>query len=196
MTDFDTDHAPPVDPVLRARNRRMLVVIAIAFLGTFFAAGVLRFSGWRPAGLKSKGELLQPAADLHARGLVLADGQPYPWEPIARKWRIVVVPPAQCAQACDTLARQLDTVWQIQGKDASRVDVLWLGAVPAAAPATSHQRALRNDEGVHAALPRSGTEAGPVTYVMDPNGFAVLRYAPGFDPGDLRTDLSRLLKLQ
>jgi hypothetical protein len=31
--------------------------------------------------------------------------------------------------------------------------------------------------------------------VVDPNGFVVLRYAPGFDLGDLRTDLSRLLKL-
>ena len=32
-------------------------------------------------------------------------------------------------------------------------------------------------------------------YVLDPNGFVVLRYAPGSDPGDVRTDLSRLLKV-
>ncbi len=190
------DALPPIDSTARTRNRRVLLVIAIAFLGTFFAAGALRLSGWRPAGLKSKGELLQPATDLHLRTLALADGQPYPWAPIERKWRIVAVPPVQCAAACDTLARQLDIVWQLFGKDAARVDVLWLGPVPAAAPASSHQRSLRMDDGFRAALPHSGTDAGPVVYVMDPNGFAVLRYAPGFEPGDLRTDLSRLLKLQ
>jgi len=32
-------------------------------------------------------------------------------------------------------------------------------------------------------------------YVLDPNGFVVLRYAPGFDASGLRTDLSRLLKV-
>ena len=56
----------------------------------------------------------------------------------------------------------------------------------------------RGQEGLdelRAALPRSG-DAGPVTYVVDPNGFAILRYAPGQDPGDLRSDLSKLLRLR
>ena len=32
-------------------------------------------------------------------------------------------------------------------------------------------------------------------YVIDPNGFVILRYPPGFDPAGLRADLARLLKL-
>ena len=48
-----------------------------------------------------------------------------------------------------------------------------------------------------AALPRAEDPAGgPVTYIVDPNGFAILRYPPGHDPADLRSDLSRLLKLR
>lgn len=34
------------------------------------------------------------------------------------------------------------------------------------------------------------------TWLVDPYGFTVLRYAPGFDPGDLRTGLARLLKIE
>ena len=59
----------------------------------------------------------------------------------------------------------------------------------------SHQRALRDTPALRAALPAVDA-AGPVTYIIDPNGFAILRYAPGHDPGDLRSDLSKLLKLK
>ena len=41
-----------------------------------------------------------------------------------------------------------------------------------------------------------GDPAGIPVYVIDPNGFVILRYAPGFDPVDLRTDVARLLKLR
>jgi hypothetical protein len=30
---------------------------------------------------------------------------------------------------------------------------------------------------------------------MDPNGFVILRYPPGSDPGGLRSDLAKLLRL-
>ena len=37
---------------------------------------------------------------------------------------------------------------------------------------------------------------GLPVYVIDPNGFVILRYAAGSDPGDLRSDLAKLLKLK
>ncbi len=46
--------------------------------------------------------------------------------------------------------------------------------------------------------PQLGTpEPMPVVpvYVIDPNGFLILRYPPGSDPGGLRADLAKLLKL-
>lgn len=179
-----------------ARNKRTLTIVAVAFLGTFLLAGILRFSGWRPEGLKARGELLQPAVDVHAVKPRLADGSVYPWNPVERKWRILVVPSADCSSQCAQLANQLDTLWQILGKDAPRVDLLWWGAVPEGAPAASHPRALQADPTLLAKLPRANDPAGPVTYILDPNGFVVLRYKPGTDPGDIRTDLSRLLKLR
>lgn len=43
--------------------------------------------------------------------------------------------------------------------------------------------------------PRANDAAGVPVYVIDPNGFVILRYAPGFDPAGLRADLVKLLKL-
>lgn len=189
----------PVQP--RNRNRAMLIAIFAIFLGSFFVAGALRFSGWRPSGLKNHGELLQPPADLRKLEPRLADGSAYRWNPAARTWRIVVAPPADCAAECVELAGQIDLVWQLFGRDADRVEVLWMGKPPAGAKTAAPFRQLQMSPALRAALPRaddtgaSGRRGVPV-YVVDPNGFAILRYAPGFDPGDLRSDVARLLKLR
>ncbi|MCL1635941.1 hypothetical protein M2650_15060 [Luteimonas sp. SX5] len=186
----------------RNRNRRMLIAIFAIFLGSFFVAGVLRFSGWRPSGLKNHGELLQPPSDLRQMEPVLADGSVYRWNPVERTWRIVVAPPADCTQACVELAREIDVVWQLFGRDADRVHVLWMGAPPAGVKKTTVKlQSLRPAPALRAALPRvddagSAGRPGVPVYVVDPNGFVILRYAPGFDPGDLRTDVARLLKLR
>src|SRR5690606_33888645 len=44
----------------RRRNRKMLLAIFALFFGSMLLAGLLRFSGWRPEGTKSHGELLEP----------------------------------------------------------------------------------------------------------------------------------------
>lgn len=184
------DTAPP------NRNRFVLVAIFAIFFGAFALAGILRFSGWRPAGMKNHGELLQPPGDLRALSPTLADGRAYPWNPVERTWRIVVAPPPACGDACVTLSRQIDTVWQLFGRNADHVEVLWLGEPPAAAKRGPELRVLKDDPALRAALPRLNDPAGMPVYVVDPNGFVVLRYAPGFDPSHLRQDMSRLLKLK
>ena len=179
----------------RKRNRNVLVLIAVMIFGSFLVAGLLRFSGWRPEGMKNKGELLEPPGDLRQVHPQLVDGGEYEWNPVERHWRILVAPPRACGSACDQLANDIDKVWQLTGREADRVQIFWLGQVPANAPAMSHQRALRDAPALRAALPGADT-TGPVTYIVDPNGFAILRYPPGHDPGDLRSDLSKLLKLK
>jgi hypothetical protein len=197
MTDTDNPHP--------RRNRMLLLVIFAIFFGSMLLAGVLRFSGWRPAGMKNNGELLQPPVDLRARIPKLADGGDYRWNPAARTWRIVLAPPAGCTDACTTLAQDIDIVWKLMGRNADQVDVLWLCAEPGcSAPAPLRDdpalRLLRPDPALRAALPRvdaaSGDRAqGVPVYVIDPNGFLILRYPPGADPAGLRADLAKLLKL-
>lgn len=198
MNDTATNnpHANGTGADPRRRNRFALIAIFAIFFGAFAIAGVLRFSGWRPAGMKNHGELLQPPGDLRTLTPTLADGSAYAWDPMRRMWRIVIAPPAGCTKVCVTLSQQIDTVWQLFGRNADHVEVLWLGEPPEGAKRGYELRVVRDDPALRAALPRLNDPAGVPVYVIDPNGFVVLRYAPGFDPSHLRQDMSRLLKLK
>ena len=194
-----TDSRPlPTLPVReRNRNRALLLLIVAVFFGSAIVAGALRFSGWRPAGMKNHGELLQPPGDL--RGVVprLVDGGDYAWNPVERTWRIVVAP-RRLHEACVTLSRDLDKVWRLFGHNADHVNILWVGEPPEGALRNRVWNVLEPMPAFTAQLPRleeGGPQGAPV-YVVDPNGFVILRYAPGFDPGHLRTDVARLLKLK
>ena len=178
----------------RNRNRLILVALAALFLVPMLVAGILRFTDRHPAINRQKGELLQPPADLRDATPRLAAGGTYAWNPEARTWRILVPAPAQCDAKCVQLAEGVDKVRALAGRDMIRVDILWLGAHPANLP-TGGVRVLADDAALRARLPRADDPHGTPVYVLDPNGFVVLRYAPGFDIGDMRTDLSRLLKL-
>jgi hypothetical protein len=184
----------------RFRNRLVLLAICALFFGSLLFAGALRFSGWRPAGTKVHGELLQPPGDLRGVAPRLINGDAYHWNPIQRIWRIALAPPADCTVACAKLARQIDTVWQLMGQDSDHVQVLWIGSPPSVAMHGSALQVVQPSTALLAGLPRLHSAAGepphgvPV-YIIDPNGFVILRYAPGFDPSGLRTDLATLTKL-
>lgn len=182
--------------IARNRNRIALLVVFALFFGGFLIAGALRFSGWRPEGMKNHGELLEPPADLRGIAPQLVEGGEYRWNPVERTWRIVVPATADCGAACGKLAADIELVRELFTKDADRVHLLWIGDYPAEGPRTPALRLLQDTPALREALPRSVDPAGVPVYVVDPNGFVVLRYAPGFDPGHLRTDLSRLLKLK
>ena len=214
----------PAELATRRRNRNMLVLLFVLFFGGMLIAGLLRFSGWRPEGTKNKGEMLQPYGDLRAYAPTLANGGAYGWKDEPRIWRIVAMP-RDCdttrATECARLLADFDKVWRLMTKDADRVHVLWAGAMP---PGVAGSSDLPGRAGVglderaecralpvvgagvvegdrqHAHVARAGLArwdeaGGDAAWLVDPNGFVVLRYAPGFDPGDLRTDLARLLKI-
>ncbi|GHC02041.1 hypothetical protein [Thermomonas carbonis] len=189
----------PEQLAVRRRNRNMLVALFVLFFGGMLVAGLLRFSGWRPDGTKNKGEMLQPYGDLRGYTPTLADGSAYGWKDEPRIWRIVAMP-RDCdttrAAECTRLLADFDKVWRLMTKDADRVHVLWAGAMPPGATVPEEVRLVRADDGLRAGLVRwEDTAGGDAAWLVDPNGFVVLRYAPGFDPGDLRTDLARLLKI-
>ena len=192
----------PVRAVQR-RNRAALLVVLVMFFGGMLVAGALRFSGWRPDGMKNKGEMLQPYVDLREYAPTLADGRAYAWHDSPRTWRIVAMP-RDCdttrAAECTRLLADFDKVWRLMTKDADRVHVLWAGAMPPGAKVPDEVRLVRADDGLRAGLARwditpDESRRGDAAWLVDPNGFVVLRYAPGFDPGDLRSDLARLLKI-
>jgi hypothetical protein len=179
----------------RTRGRWILVGLFALFFGTVFGAGVLRFAGWQPTGHKNSGEMLQPPIDARAITPQLAAGGAYAWNPNERIWRIVAVAPADCGQPCSKLAQDLDKVWRLFGHRADKVQILWVGPLPAHAPATEARVLVSPTPALLAALPRHADARGVPVYVIDPNGFVILRYPPRFDAGGLYKDVSKLLKL-
>lgn len=181
-------------------GRRTLILLLLVFIGPILVAMAMGWLNLHPSGTRSKGELLSPKPDLRAFALIRADGSAYPWEPERRLWRIVLAPPPGWCEAhaadCAKLARDVDKVWQMFGKNADHAQVLWFGGMPAQVPLSPGWQPMREDAKLSAALPRNQTtDAGVPAYVVDAYGFVVLRYAPGFDPGDLRRDMGKLLQL-
>lgn len=177
----------------QTRSRLQLLLLAALFAAPVLVAVVLHASGWEPARTRNHGELLQPPLDLRDARLVRADGTPYAWEPAARRWRVVVVPTADCS-GCATLVEGLDKVWQLQGRRADRLDVLWFGPLPPGAQPFRRFVPMQPDAAFAARLPRLPASGAPAAYLLDPQGFLALRYEPGFDVAHLRADVAQLLK--
>jgi len=181
-------------PNSRTRSRLTLLLIAALFLSSFGIAAFLRFTGWTPGQGRNYGELLQPPRDLTGEQLHLADGRPYPWAPEKNVWRIVVVPADDCTDACSRMLDSLHRVWQMQGRNADHIDVLWFGALPAEGPRFRRLLAMQPSPALSAALPDSARADAVPVYLIDPSGFLALHYRAGFDPTGLKKDLGKLVK--
>ena len=184
----------PIDPVRQRRARMALIALAALFVLPFAAAAVLHLSGWKPTQTRNHGEMLQPLLDLRDLSLKRADGSVYAWQPYDRVWQVAVVATPDCAQVCVELVDGLDKVWQLQGRRADRLNVLWFGALPADAARFRTLIEMTPDAGLSARLPGLATQGRPNAYLIDPNGYVVLRYAQDFDVAHMREDVTRMLK--
>ena len=178
------------------RSRATLLLVVALFFTSFGIAVYLIYSGWRPTATRNAGELLATPVELGSLGLTRAGGGAYPeWEGDKRLWRVVVLPPTGCGEPCLRLSDNLYRIWIAEGRHADRVQVLWFGEVPAQAPDYRAFLPMQPSQALRAKLPVSHVEGSLAVYLIDPNGFLVMRYAPGFDPSGLRKDLARLLKV-
>src|SRR5690606_37727625 len=122
--EMSTPPPPPLDTRARNRNRLALVAVSAVFvLPILIAMWIARADRIRGA-TGVHGEMYDPARDLRAVTLEPGDGSTYAWAPETRTWRILVVAPANCAQACVDLVADLDKVWRLFGRNAGRVHVL------------------------------------------------------------------------
>lgn len=176
------------------KSRLILILIVVMFFSSFFIAWGLRFTGWMPKGSKNFGELIQPPINLTTSSFLYADGKVYPWDPEKHVWRVVVVATPDCTDVCTAMTDTLFRVWESQGRQAERVDVLWFGELPKGARTFRQLFAMETSSELIAALPQKATATSLPVYIMDNRGNLVMQYRPGFNPSDLRKDLARLLK--
>ena len=181
----------PHSTTARTRSRLVLLLIAAMFAAPFGAALYLHYTGWQPPRTKNYGEMLHPARDLRDVRLTRADGSRFEWHHEDHVWRVLVAPPADCGASCEQLADKLRRIWIGLGNNAGNVQVLWIGAPPHASFRTLVP--LNADSSFALRVPDAARADAIPVYVIDPSGYLILRYAPGFNPRDLRRDLTQLV---
>ena len=188
----------------RASGRlKMLLVVAVCALpviASYFTFFVVRPSGTGTA----YSALIQPAVAMPAVPARWVDGSEKPLRSLVGQWLLVVVDGGACAAACEKrlyLQRQLR---EMTGREAGRIDKLWLVVDDAplsptlqqALAATPAMTILRLPRDVVAAWlkPAPGQALEDHVYIVDPLGDWMMRAPADADPSRLKRDIDRLLR--
>ena len=156
----------------------MLLVLAAVFVLPFVIGSGLFWSGWRPAGLRNHGELIQPPRALPSV------------EALQGKWLLIVPARDGCAQAClDTLQR-LQQAHAALGKNQGRVQRVVIGAMPIQA----QDLKVISPTADEVAWRRALDDFAPAVFVADPFGNVMMRYGEPIDARSVLRDMERLLK--
>ncbi len=176
------------------RSRLVLLLIVAMFFGSFGIAAWLRFTGWLPGHSRNLGQLLQPPILLSDLSLQRRDGGAFTWTPDRNDWHLVVTPAADCTTACAALFDRLYRLWLSEGRQASRLQVLWFGDLPPGASGYRGLVLMQASPDLLARLPERAQATAIPADLVDAEGYVILHYRAGFDAADVRKDLSRLLK--
>ena len=188
----------------RMKQRLTLVGVFLMFMLPILLALVLNMPGvtWRPFGVRNHGELLQPAVSVAQFTLQAVDGGSLPATPLVGGWTVLLVARAPCDSDCKAAIDSLHRIQLSLGEHGGRVQLLWLAtgkaeltptaisALRATTPTLHVVRTPNKPIPAELAAPDTGAAAN----VIDPRGFLILRYAPGFAARDLLKDLERLLR--
>ena len=141
--------------------------------------------GWASGARANYGELIAP------RPLAGA-----PFEALRGKWVLVVFDAAACGAGCKDKLYFVRQVRRAQGKDAERIERLWVltdRRAPAAQllDAIAGTRIAVLDAAPAAAFPGERTRH---IYLVDPLGNLMMRFPSDPDPSKVIKDLQRLLK--
>lgn len=178
-----------MDPTQRRRGRLTFVLVAAAFLGTPLLAALWYAYGDAGHGTRvNRGTLIDPPRPVEgAAALGLSD-----------KWTFVVRAREACDAPCaETLLmlRQLRLSFGNDAKHLARVLVSGQAEADRATLAAEHPdlRVLAAADARALVAALDSTAPGQA-FVVDPLGNAMLSYAPGTPPADIKADMKRLLK--
>jgi cytochrome oxidase Cu insertion factor (SCO1/SenC/PrrC family) len=187
----------PADKAVKHGRVKLLLMAA------FFAAPVLlawlayRFD-WATGTSGNYGVLLKPAA-LPDAALRTLDGRALSLARLRGKWVLVQFDESRCDAYCERKLYFMRQVRRALGRDAERVERLWVltdAGVPSATllAATEGTRVVRVASGRFlAAFPAQATPTDHI-YLVDPMGNLMLRFPREPDPSRMLKDLQRLLK--
>jgi cytochrome oxidase Cu insertion factor (SCO1/SenC/PrrC family) len=169
--------------------------VAVApVLGSF-----LLYLFWSPSSHTNYGTLLAPKAVPVAAALQLADGGRFSFETLQGRWVMVAFDRGECDSACEKRLWLMRQVRQAQGKDVARMERVLISEGQAQLPESIRSAyagtwfAYGQDAGIAAlfAAPRNRFEH---IYLIDPQGYLMLRFPAEPDPKQMIRDISRLLR--
>jgi hypothetical protein len=189
---------------LRARNLRMLAVLAGLFLLPLAVAFWTYYgTDWRPARTVNHGELIEPVRSLPAAHLQSAiPSGAAPAELFHRKWSLVYVGDGRCEDACRQALYVMRQTRLSLNSEMSRVDRVFL----ATSQCCAREYLVHEHPGL-LVLDATGASANallgvfPVNereqslFVVDPLGNLMMRYDVRQNPKGLLQDLKKLLSL-
>ena len=187
---------PQADEQRRRGRRVALLILALSAAPT--VAAWLAFFVWPPQSRTNYGELIEPRplSDPEMRRL---DGNAFRLSQLRGRWLLLQVDSGSCGEACRRKLVYMRQARLALGKDAERLERVWLLDDAAEPP----PGLLREHEGLNvvravggsflAELPGSGSPPGYI-YVVDPRGTLMLRFPGELDPRRMLKDLARLLK--
>lgn len=176
-------------------RRTLLLLAAVAALPLICAYAFYQF--WRPEHSVNHGELIATGA-LPGTPLTDLAGKTFSSDALRGKWLLVTVQPPSCDQTCQRSIYYMRQVRLTQGKNAARVERLWLlsgAGVPDPRLLAEHAGLLvarPQDASWLGLLPAKGERSAHI-YLIDPLGNIVLRYDQDADPKGMIKDLTRLL---
>lgn len=187
----------------RASGRFKMLLVLLVCAAPVVASYYSYFIA-RPGGGTAYSTLIQPAVPAPALQALTLDGQPQALRGLAGQWLLVVVSGGGCDVVCEKrlfLQRQLR---EMTGREADRVDKLWL-LIDDAPIAPALQQAMLGSPAMNILrLPRTvvsawlqpapGQALEDHLYIVDPLGDWMMRAPVNADPSKLKRDVERLLR--
>jgi len=189
---------------MTTRSRRARVLLVVTFLLFFLpivGAWLLNVFAphWLPFGTLNHGTLVQPARPLGDAGLALGAGGTHAPAMLTGRWTILHLPGGPCGKRCIEVLGRTGQVHKALGDDMNRVQRLLVFADPArargiAAP-TGPAIAVADGEWLKSFRFDGAAHFLPGIYLVDPQGYLMMRYPLDVEQRGLLADLERLLKI-
>ena len=179
--------------------RRLLLVTFVVFFLPVLAAWLLNVlaPGWLPFGTVNHGTLVQPVRAIASSGLVGLDGRAVDEDYLRGRWTLVQVIRAPCDRDCLDALLRTRQVRRALGEDIDRTQHLAVLAAPAFAADFGELElscAVADDRWL-ASFDFGEAGASTSLYLIDPQGYLMMRFAADVDQHGLLADLERLLKI-
>lgn len=189
------------------RNRKILILVASVFVIPVVVSMSLYMTKWRPASTGNHGELIQPVRPIGGKVLQNLDGKTFNTKDLNGKWTMLHFGSSSCNEDCIKSLYYMRQVQTAQGKEADRLQRVFIVTDTQAADALKVK--LTDYPDMHV-LKAEGAELIALAkifgisdaklaekqgiYLIDPMGNLMMHYAQGADPAGMRKDLVRLLK--